>query len=203
MEEREGRQAGIAMLAGTAGSLLLMLHHPTSLKGQDDGLLLGDWSNAGVHGGMILCLMAIRLGAASVPGRLGRARVSVRAAQLAFDAGMGALIVAALINGFATGQTPRPDLSTLFALNRTFAVFGMVMIAGALALWAVPMLRQGGLLKGAACVGLAAALLACGWVIHGGGAFGLIPATVAAGVFAAWSVLTAADLLRGSSGVTA
>ena len=38
----EARQAGGLMLAGPGASVMLMLHHPTSLKGADDGLLMHD-----------------------------------------------------------------------------------------------------------------------------------------------------------------
>lgn len=203
--KREARQAGALMLAGTGASVMLMLHHPTSLRGPDDGLLLGDWSNAGVHGGMIVCLMAIGLGAATVPRWLGEGHLSVRTGRLAFNGGMAALVVAALVNGFATGRLAGQaatgiQFPVLAALNQTFAVFGMVLVAVALALWAARMLGLDALAKAAGVAGLLAATLALGWLVHGGGAFGLMPATVAAGVFAAWSVLTAACLLRGASG---
>jgi hypothetical protein len=202
MDVREGRQAAMVMLAGTAGSVLLMLHHPTSLKGPDDGLLLGDWSNATVHGGMILCLLAITLGVGSVPRRLDERHLSVRAGRLGFNAGMAAFVAAALINGFATGR-PETELSVLFALNQTLAVFGLAMAAGGMALWAARMLRAGLAAKLAGGVGLGAAVLASGWRLHGGGAFGLIPAVVATGVFAAWSVLVAIDLMRVEPGAEA
>jgi len=199
--KREGRQAGVLLLAGTGASVMLMLHHPTSLRGPDDGLLLGDWSNAGVHGGMIVCLILIGLGGSSLPRRLGETHLSARAGGMAFAGGIAALIVAALVNGFAAerlaGQAAVGiQFPVLAALNQTFAVFGMLMVAAAMALWAVRMLRLDLVAKVAGGVGLAAAGLAAGWLIHGGGAFGLVPATVATGVFAAWSVLTAVFLLR-------
>jgi hypothetical protein len=206
-KKREAPQAGALMLAGTGASVMLMLHHPTSLRGPDDGLLMGDWSNAGVHGGMVLCLMAVGLGAATVPRWLGEAHLSVRAGKMGFTGGIAALIVAALVNGFAAerlaGQPAAAiQLPVLAALNQTFAVFGMIMVAAAMALWAVRMLRLDVIAKAAGSVGLAAAVLTVGWLIHGGGGFGLIPATVATGVFAAWSMLTAACLLRGASEAT-
>jgi len=200
--KRESRQAGGLLLAGTGASVMLMLHHPTSLRGPDDGLLLADWSNAGVHGGMIVCLMLIGLGGSTVPRWLGEAHLSTRAGRMAFTGGIAALVVAALVNGFAAGRLAGQaaadiQFPVLAALNQTFAVFGMLMIAAAMALWADRMLRLGLIAKVAGGVGLAAAGLAAGWLIHGGGAFGLVPATVATGVFAAWSGLTAACLLRG------
>ncbi len=48
----EDRLGGGLMLGGTLAALFLMLHHPTSLHGPDDGHLMRDWSNGLVHGGM-------------------------------------------------------------------------------------------------------------------------------------------------------
>jgi hypothetical protein len=207
--KQEARQAGGLLLAGTGGALILMLHHPTSLKGPDDGLLLGDWSNAGVHGGMVACLLAICVGGSSLPRWLGDANLSVRAGRVAFTGGMAALIAAGLINGFATGSLEARagsvsalsiQFGTLAALNQTFAVFGVAMVAAAMGLWSARMLRLDPIAKIAGGAGLAAAALAAGWLAVGGGAFGLVPAVVATLVFGAWSALTAAALLRGPSG---
>lgn len=209
---QEERQAGGLLLAGTGGAVVLMLHHPTSLRGPDDGLLLNDWSNAGVHGGMVACLLAIGLGGSSLPRWLGAEALSVRAGRLAFTAGMAAFVAAGLINGFATGSLETRavsasalsvQLGTLAALNQTFAVFGMAMVAAAMGCWSARMLRQDLIAKAAGAWGLAAAALAAGWLTFGGGAFDLVPATVATLVFGAWSALTAASLLRGSLGPNA
>ena len=206
--KQEGRQAGVLLLAGTGASLALMLHHPTSLRGPDDGVLLSDWSNAGVHGGMIACLMAIGLGASTVPRWLGETHLSVRAGRMLFTGGITALIVAALVNGFAAdGLAARADspailavqFPVLWALNQAFAVFGMALVAAAMALWAARMLRLGALAMAGGIAGLGAGGLALWWLAVGEGRFGLVPAVVATGVFAAWSVLTAACLLRGVS----
>ena len=203
--KQEARQAGGLMLAGTGASVMLMLHHPTSLRGPDDGMLLGDWSNAGVHGGMIVCLMAISLGASTVPRWLGEGRLSVRAGRMLFMGGIAALVVAALVNGFASGwllervEAPAVravQFPVLAAVNQTFAVFGMALVAGAMALWAVRMLRLDVFARAAGVAGLGASGLALWWLMAGDG-FGLMPAVVAALVFAAWSVLTAVCLLRG------
>ena len=146
--------------------------------------------------------MAVGLGASSLPRWLGEDRLSVRAGRMLFTGGVAALVGAALVNGFAAGRGAGEAASAiqfpvLAALNQTLAVFGMLLVAAAMALWAVRMLRSGVVAKAAGSVGLASAVLALGWLIHGGGAFGLVPAVVATGVFAAWSGLTAACLLRG------
>lgn len=194
---QEARQAATLLLTGAGASVMLMLHHPTSLNGPDDGLLMPDWSNAGVHGGMIACLLAIGLGGSSLPRWLGETHLSARAGGMAFGAGVGAFVVAGLVNGFAVEGAGSPAAARgLFALNQTFAVFGMALTALALSLWAIRMLRLTLPARAAAIVGLMAGAFAVGWLTVGEGRFGLLPAVVATGVFAAWSVLTAIALWR-------
>lgn len=199
----EERQAAGLLLAGIVGAALLMSHHPTSLRGPDDGRLLADWSNSAVHGGMVLCLLLILLGGSVIPRWLGEARLSVRAGRLAFTGGLIALIISGLVNGFAMERLiGRPEaaiqLPVLGALNQSAAMFGVVMVAAAMALWGLSMIRREAILKVASVIGFAAAVLAAGWLVHGEGRFGLIPAVVATGVFAAWSALIAAGLGAGT-----
>lgn len=204
-DKHDTRLAGGLIIAATIGTLVLMLHHPTSLDGPDDGLLMGDWTNTGVHGGMIVCLLMLRFGFSDWARWLGRDHASVRAGAMAFDAGMTAFVAAALINGFATAgllavqadpAAVRLQLAAFGALNRALANFGMVLTAVAMALWAVRMLRLSVLTRLAGALGLAIAALAGGWMIVGQGAFGLYPATVATLLFGAWSTLVASRMMR-------
>lgn len=207
-DKHDTRLAGGLIIAATLGSLVLMLHHPTSLDGPDDGLLMGDWTNSGVHGGMIACLLMLRFGFSEWGRRLGRDHASVRAGAMAFDAGMTAFVAAALVNGFAVSgllaaqadpAAVRLQIAAFGALNRALANFGMVLTAAAMALWAVRMLRRDALTRIAGAVGVAIALAAAGWVIVGQGAFGLYPATVATVLFGAWSILVASRMMRGET----
>lgn len=200
------RLGGALMLGATLAALALMLHHPTSLHGPDDGRLMRDWSNALVHGGMIACLLVLMAGASVLPRRLGERRLSVRAGALAFNGGVVAMIGAALINGFtvprilAAAASPglaRLQASPFSALNQVLALFGMVLVGLACALWAVRMLRLDPVTKIAGGLGVAIAVLAVGWLMHGHGDFGLLPAMTALTVFAVWSLITAVQLLRG------
>lgn len=204
-DKHNTRLAGGLIIAATVGSLVLMLHHPTSLDGHDDGLLMGDWTNSGVHGGMIACLLLLRFGFSDWAGRLGRDHASVRAGAMAFDAGMTAFVAAALVNGFAVSgllaaqadpAAVRLQVVAFGALNRALANFGMILTVVAMALWAVRMLRLDPLTRIAGAVGVAIALAAVGWMIVGQGAFGLYPATVATVLFGAWSILVASRMMR-------
>lgn len=204
-DKPDTRLAGGLIIAATIGTLVLMLHHPTSLDGPDDGLLMGDWTNTGVHGGMIVCLLMLRFGFSDWARRLGRDHASVRAGAMAFDAGMTAFVAAALINGFAATDLTaaradpaavRLQLAAFGVLNRALANFGMILTALAMALWAIRMLRLDALNRLAGALGLAIAVLAGGWMIVGQGAFGLYPATGATLLFGAWSTLVASRMMR-------
>lgn len=204
-DKHDTRLAGGLIIAATLGSLVLMLHHPTSLDGPDDGLLMGDWTNTAVHGGMIACLLILRFGFSDWARRLGRDHASVRAGALAFDAGMTAFVAAALVNGFAvsgllmTQADPaavRLQVAAFGALNRALANFGMALTTVAMALWAVRMLRLDALTRFAGVVGIAVALAAAAWMLVGQGAFGLYPATIATVLFGAWSILVASRMIR-------
>jgi hypothetical protein len=201
----DGRTEGGLMLAATLLALFLMLHHPTSLNGPDDGHLMGDWSNGLVHGGMIACILVLMAGASVLPRRLGERHLSVRAGAMAFNGGMAALIGAALINGFtvprimAAAADPamaRLQASPFGALNQVLAFFGMVLIGLACALWAVRMLRLGLVTKIAGGLGIVVAVLSGWWLIHGHGDFSLLPAVIALTVFAVWSLTVAVQLIR-------
>lgn len=202
----ESRLSGALILAAVAAALVLMLHHPTSFKGPDDGLLLHDWSNTVVHGAMIVCLFSLRLAFSTWAGRLDLSRMSVRAGAMAFDAGMTAFIVAALISGFAAGglSTAQADPGMMRvqpgafgALNRALANLGMVLTVAGMALWAIRMLRMSILTRIAGALGLVIAAIAVAWLVLGQGAFGLYPATIATGLFGVRSLLVASRMMRG------
>ena len=202
----EGRFIGGLIIAAALGAVLLMMHHPTSIGGADDGLLLHDWSNVFVDGGMMICLFAFLFAFAILARRLGEEHLVVRAGGMAFTGGMTALAAAALINGFVVGglRAAMPDLPaaalqflTLGLLNQTLALLGLALVSAATALWAFRMLRLDAMTKAAGGLGIAMAFLAGWWLLAGGGTFGLYPATYAMIVFAAWSLIIATQLIRG------
>ncbi|QTC91779.1 hypothetical protein [Brevundimonas goettingensis] len=204
--QAEDRLAGGLILGGTLAALFLMLHHPTSLHGPDDGHLMRDWSNGLVHGGMIACILILMAGASALPRRLGEQYLSVRAGAMAFNGGMIALIGAALVNGFTVprimAHAANPELARLQAapfgaLNQVLAFFGMVLIGAACALWAVRMLRQRSMTRVAGVLGIGVAVLSGWWLMHGHGNFSLLPAVIALTIFAVWSLIVGVQLIRG------
>lgn len=199
----QDRISGGLIVAAVAAAAVLMLHHPTSFKGPDDGLLLNDWSNTVVHGAMIVCLLAVRFGHAEWAQRLGKAHLAVRLGAMLLDSGMVAFIAAALISGFAAGgvaarveaDDARLLLKAFAALNQALADLGMVLTAAAMATWAVRMARLEGVTRIAGGLGLVAAVAAGYWMIVGKGAFGLYPAVTATALFGLWSILIASQMM--------
>ena len=202
--EAEARLSGGLILATTLIALAVMMHHPTSLHGPDDGRLLRDWSNTAVHGAMIACLAVQLFAFSTLPRLLGEDRLSVRSGWIAFVGGSACLIMAALINGFAMTSLAGGDratlgaqIGTLMALNRAFAGLGMILVATATGCWAIRMLRLDGWGRAVGGLGLVVAGLAAAWFCFAGGRFGLMPALLALTAFAAWSSAVAAWMMRG------
>lgn len=200
----QNRTAGVLILGATLAAVFLVLHHPTSLDGTPDRLLLADWSNTLVHGGMIAVLCVLNLGVSWLPDLVGERHVSVRAGRMAFAGGMAAFVGAALINGFASlglvagggdSSTLALQMGVLTALNRALANLGMVLAAAAMAFWAIRMLRLDLTLKIAGGLGVGVAMLAANWLIVGRGAFGFYPALIATLAFGAWSSMIALRLM--------
>jgi hypothetical protein len=197
--------AAVLAIAVTA-SAILMLHHPTSLSGPDDGQLLADWSNAFVHGGMIASLFLSAVGTTRVPHRLGEDRLEASAGRLALRAGLAALVGAGLTNGFAATRLASRQIESgvleiqlpiLGVLNQTLAFAGVLFLAVGLACWVPRMIALGGLWRIAGLIGVANAVLALVWVVIGDGGLGLYPAVLATAMFGLWSLVVAAALWQG------
>jgi hypothetical protein len=204
-ERIDSRPAGVALAASAATALFLMLHHPTSLKGPDDGLLATDMANDLVHGGMIACLIGLGVGVDALCRRLGPDRPSVAAGRGVWNLGAAGLITAALINGFALGRVAaalpasegrQAALTGLWTLNQVLGAFGLVGVALATGLLAVAMVRAGGLLRIAGAIGAAMAALGPVWALTTGGDLDLHAAVISMGLFSTWAGLVGAALIR-------
>ncbi|MEQ1548117.1 MAG: hypothetical protein ABL918_05640 [Chakrabartia sp.] len=202
----EGRRIGGLIIAATAGAIVLMFHHPTSINGVDDGLLLHDWSNALVHSTMMVCLFTLMFAFAVFARRLGGEHLAVRAGAMAFSSGMTAFIAASFINGFVVGGLhaalidpagAASQYTMLAVLNQKLALLGITLTSVAMALWALRLVQLDGLTKMAGGLGIAMALLAGYWLLTGGGAFGLYSATVSVFTFSIWSLILATQLIKG------
>lgn len=202
----ESRCGGALIIAAAICAMILVLHHPTSFNGPDDGLLLHDWSNTFVHGTMMVCLFTLMFAFAVIGRRLGEDHLEVRAGAMAFSAGMIALIAAAFLNGFVVGGlqaalinpvTAAPQFALLGVLNQKLALLGIALISGSMTLWAFRLLRMDGLTKVAGGLAIAIAALAGYWLLTGDGKFGLHIAAVSMTAFSTWSIIVAIQLFRG------
>lgn len=204
--DSQGRLAGGLILAATLGTVVLVLHHPTSVSGPDDGLLMRDWSNTVVHRGMILCLLAWLLAFSVMARRLGEDHASVRMGAVALTLGMQALIGAGLVNGFVLADLANSltdpaamavSFRTLWAVNQALTGLGIGLVALATSLWSIRMLKGEILNRLAGGLGLVLGALAAWWLVAGKSQFGLYPAMTATVAFAAWGLIVAAQMIRG------
>ncbi len=205
-----------ALIIG-GGSLLMapvMAHHPTAhgetLSTVVDSLVSGAAFNGLVHGVLVAVIGMLAIGYAGFADGLAYPRLA-RAGRMAYFAGALALGTAGLINGFATPDLAaalaprdaaalaagRPVFDALWALNQAFAAAGVVAISVAILLWAITLVRQGGLgrwVGAAGALASAACLVALigGWLtldVHGFGLFVLVQAV--------WGLAVAALMLWG------
>lgn len=203
---RQGQIAGGLIIAATLGSLVFMLHHPTSVAGPDDGMLMRDWGIGPVHAGMLICLVALLLALSVMARRLNEDHASVRMGMTAFTLGMQALIGAGLINGFVLVDLANaiPDQATLvlpfrtlWAVNQALTGLGIGLGGLATSLWSIRMLASGGMNRVTGGLGLALGALAAWWLLAGQGEFGLYPAVTATVAFGVWSLMVAVQMIRG------
>lgn len=199
------RIAGAALLAGAAGSVFAMAHHPSGGHG---GALGGI-----VHGAMIALLGAMAFGFFFLCLRRGPARPAILAGALAYGVSLFAHVGAATINGFvvpalaarAAGGGADAVGHDIFLLawesNQALARLGVVATGLAFIFWSLDFLRRPGaeprligalgLLAGAVPI----ALLAAGAIrMDVAGAF------IVYAAHAAWAALVGLHLWRGRVG---
>lgn len=172
------RLAGGTLIGASLVSLLAMSHHPTA-HGMTDELWVADLVRIGalsrpVHGGMIVCVIAIWLALAETSSW--RGSTLTRIAERLYALGAIAMIGAALINGFAIDHYASnalqdgPDalrdaarvLPLAWSLNQTLAGFGVFALSGGILAWSFDLWRvPGALAKVTAGYGIAAMLVLC------------------------------------------
>lgn len=203
---RQGQWVGGTIAVSILLAVAVVAHHPTSLAGPDDGLLMRDWSNTFVHRAMIVCLLIGLFAFPAMAWRLGTDSLRVQTGVLSFVLGMQALIGAALINGFvleavATSISDpaarEAAFQTLWAVNQALAGLGISLVGLAVTLWSISLLGRDAMTRLTGGIGIAVGLLALGWVVAGQGRFGLYQAMTATVAFALWALLVAVQMIRG------
>ncbi len=137
------RPFGIVLLAGAAGTVFFMAHHPTRMTDLDGIAGL-------VHGVMLLMLLALSAGFVHFSMSLGLRRLLVLLGLLSY---LGAAIfngLAAIINGFVSpalaargNNVIGHDIFDLtWDLNQALAVIAVVGTSLAYGLWSVDLLKR-------------------------------------------------------------
>jgi hypothetical protein len=202
----EGKVAGWIIVFASCAAIILMLHHPSTLNGQDDGLFLSDWSNSFVHIVMLCNLMLLIFAFAILAERVGTYNLLGRAGGLAFTTGLAALVVAASINGialkslltaFPDAAAAHPQLTLIRVMVMSLALFGMGFASLGIACWSLVFLLGKRATKLSGWLGLGLSLSAGWWLTVEGGDFGLYPAVYAVVAFSIWSLLVASQLISG------
>ncbi|WP_176693222.1 hypothetical protein [Arenimonas terrae] len=156
------RLVGGTLIGASALSLLAMSHHPTA-HGMSKELWVADLVRIGalsrpVHGGMIVCVIALWLALAEWTAWRGTALA--RIAEKLYGLGAIAMIGAALINGFAIDHYASsalqggPDalrdaarvMPLAWSLNQTLAGFGVFALSGGIVAWSIDLWRGPGVL---------------------------------------------------------
>ncbi len=184
----DDRKSGIALIAGSLGSLLTMAIHPTGgaaalTPGQAAHLAL---ASAIAHSIAIVSVVLLFLGACGLTRRLAAFARTPDPDRLAFAAivtfgfACVAILIAAAASGFivpnflnhmirdgvVTVSQYHPIVDAIFQFNQTFSRIFSVAASVAIALWSVSVLRNGGIGRGIAIYGcVVAALLTVGLVI--------------------------------------
>lgn len=192
---RLSRDGGIALIAGSIVSILLMMNHPSGAHGAHGG-------SAGliVHGGMILALSAMFFGFVCMVIERG-ARAPLLLGLIASAISTAAHIAAATINGFTVpmmagwhGGMPGHDVFLLaWFLNQALAGLGVFATALAYLFFAFDLRRDQWILAatGALAGVIPAGLLGSGVIrldVHG--------ALLAYGLFGLWALALGVWMLR-------
>jgi hypothetical protein len=176
----DDRKSGALLIAGSLGGVLTMAIHPTGA-----GALTADQIahlslvSALAHSLALLSLLLLFLGGCGLTRRLAAAARTPDPDRLAFAGVVTfgfacvACMIAAAVSGFivpgilrhmvrdAAAVAPQYHLviDAVFQFNQAFARIYAIAASGAIALWSVSALRNGGLARGIAIYGCIAAVL--------------------------------------------
>jgi len=170
----DDRKAGIALIAGSLGSILTMAIHPTgnaSLNAAEVAHLMS--ASAAAHSLGIVSVLAMFLGACGLERRIAAPdRVSL-AAFVAYAFSCVAIMIAAAVSGFIIPDIMKHMLRDvpgsahqwqividgIFQINQAFARIFSVGASASILLWSISILRNGGLGRGIAIYGCVVAPL--------------------------------------------
>jgi hypothetical protein len=193
------RIGGAALIAGGAGIVLGMGHHPTSVADAH----LSQW----IHGLLIVFLGLTAFGFAAFCTARGPTRPAILAGAVAYAMAMLGHIGAATVNGFAVAVLAargepigRDTMLLAWDINQALAQLGVAAAGVAFLFWSLHLLaRKSGESRLLGALGL---LLGCGPVVlllSGVISLNLTGAFFAYAAHAAWGAALGIHLLRGKA----
>ncbi len=178
----DDRISGFALILGGVIALAVMAFHPTGRDIIDAAGRDSAGSTTIVHAVAIAAEILLAFGAVALSVRLGDQRDLAVGALVAYAFGTMALIIAAVASGWlapgalVNGVTPQGDVTdvamALFRqsgrINQAFAAIGFSLVAIAITLWSVAMLRAR-LSRGLGVFGLVTGIVVLGGIASGHG----------------------------------
>jgi hypothetical protein len=169
----DARIAGIALIAATLLSVVMMAHHPTAGT-HDHAALAADIASKTtpsriVHG-VLIALIVVELFAFTTFAMRIAWRSAARAGFVAYAVGAGAMIGAALVSGFivsdlalhyagAADAAAFADFARVcMAANQALAKLGTIATSAGIVLWSIALLREPGTGRWLAWAGFVAGL---------------------------------------------
>jgi hypothetical protein len=210
----DGVTAGMTIAACATLMVLAIAHHPTVVA-QRPAEMLADVVAVAVpdrivHGSLIVIIGALVFGFAIFAQRQGLERSTVLGGFLAFATGAGALVGAALIDGFLvpdvallyvgksaeTATVAVQLLSTCALMIQILTKLGLLALSGAILAWSVGLVRTSGAARIAGIIGFVAGVGPAAFLLAGRDY--LTPHTLGAIVLveAIWYLVIAALLIR-------
>ncbi|NQZ21586.1 MAG: hypothetical protein HRT53_05955 [Colwellia sp.] len=164
--------AGIIIAASTLLSLFMMMHHPTvtttGMAAQVAEVQHESLVNNIVHGSLILFVLMTLAAFSIYSNHRGKKHLAVAIAHLFYFVGSLAMVAAALINGYVypdflleyrtasaqeLAQLPMFK-SLLWSTNQTLAKLGVITMSVAILFWSIDLLRDKGIVKIVAVLGM-------------------------------------------------
>jgi hypothetical protein len=212
----DGVAAGVTIAACAALMVVAIAHHPTVKAQRPAEMLAGVAAVATldriVHASLIVIIGALVFGFAIFAQRQGLERSTVLVGFLAFASGAGALVGAALIDGFlvpdvallyvgASAETATVAvqlLSTCALMIQILTKLGFLALSGAIVAWSAGLVRAPGAARIVGIIGFVAGVGPAAFLLAG--RFYLTPHTLGAIVLveAIWYLAIAASLIRRS-----
>jgi hypothetical protein len=164
----DNRKSGIALIAGSLGTVVTMAVHPTASASLSPEQVDHLMSHSGlVHSLAILSILALFLGACGLVRHIAAADRISFAALVTFALACIGIFIAATVSGFIVPSIMKhmahdvPEAAPqwkiviygIFQINQAFASIYSVAASAAIILWSISALRNGGFGRGTAIYG--------------------------------------------------